>query len=286
MKRHMIIPDTQVTPDTPTDHLRWIGQAIVDYKPDVIIHLGDHADMKALSSYDKGKKAFEGRRVKHDIDAANRAMSLLMEPLHKYNRKRRLWKEKLYRPELHFCLGNHEHRINRCVNDMPELDGMISTTDLNYAEHGWQVHPFLQPITIDGITYAHFFANPMNGRPMGGQIESRIKNIGFSFTMGHQQCYMSGELTRANGTVHQGLVSGACYLHDAGYKGYQGNAHFRGIIIKNEVRHGNYDPMRLSLDYLCRKYEGVHVWEFMKTNYPDIFERSTWMRLQEQLEAA
>ena len=57
---HAMIPDTQVTPDTPTDHLEWIGHYLAEIRPDVIVHIGDHADMESLSSYDRGKKASEG----------------------------------------------------------------------------------------------------------------------------------------------------------------------------------------------------------------------------------
>ena len=57
--KHLIIPDTQVKPNTPTEHLKWAGQYAAEKKPDVIVHIGDHWDMESLSSYDKGKKSFE-----------------------------------------------------------------------------------------------------------------------------------------------------------------------------------------------------------------------------------
>ena len=41
-KRHFVIPDTQVKKGVPIDHMAWIGAAIRDYKPDVVVHLGDH----------------------------------------------------------------------------------------------------------------------------------------------------------------------------------------------------------------------------------------------------
>ena len=59
--KKLIIPDTQVKPGVPTDHMEWIGKYILDQKPDCVIHLGDHYDMHSLSSYDQGKKAGEGR---------------------------------------------------------------------------------------------------------------------------------------------------------------------------------------------------------------------------------
>jgi hypothetical protein len=80
-RTHLIIPDTQAKLGVPTDHLRWIGEYIVERKPDVVIHLGDHADMPSLSSYDVGKRDFEGRRYADDIEAsADKAFDVLCAP--------------------------------------------------------------------------------------------------------------------------------------------------------------------------------------------------------------
>ncbi|MDG2088118.1 MAG: hypothetical protein P8J68_05185, partial [Arenicellaceae bacterium] len=83
----------------------------------------------------------------------------------------------------------------------------------------------------------------MTGKPYGGMMETRIKNIGFSFTQGHQQTRKVGERELADGTIQRGLVVGACYLHNEAYKGPQGNSHWRGLIVKHEVHNGNYDLM-------------------------------------------
>ena len=50
---HLMIPDTQCKPNIDMSYLSWVGQYIVDKKPEVIVHIGDHADMPSLSSYDK-----------------------------------------------------------------------------------------------------------------------------------------------------------------------------------------------------------------------------------------
>lgn len=263
---HVVIPDTQVKPGVPTDHLSWIGQYIVDRlsgQSNVrIVHLGDHADMPSLSLYDKGKKAMEGRRYLADIEAANRGFAELNAPLVQYNAKRVLYKEKQWWPERHILLGNHEDRITRAAEDDAQLDGLLSLDALNYAELGWTVHPFLKPVFLDGVAYAHYFANPMTGRPYGGMVLTRLKTIGHSFTMGHQQT-LDYALRFVAGKSQHGLVAGACYLHDEDYKGWQGNAHWRGIVVKHEVRDGSYDPMFVSLDYLCRRYEGMELAEFL-----------------------
>lgn len=279
MRTHLVIPDTQITPDSPTDHLRWIGKYIAEKRPDVVIQIGDFNDCESLSSYDKGKKGFEGRRYIKDIEAGKKAMAELMRPIRKYNNRKRHLKEKLYRPEYHLTLGNHEHRISRAIDNQAEFDGLLSLDNLGYEEFGWTVHDFLKPVTIDGVTYAHFFANPMSGNPYGGQsIDTRLKNIGFSFTMGHQQTFMSGQRFLNNGQRIRGIVAGSCYLHDEDYRGPQSNGEWRGILMKHEVRDGQYDLMEVSLDKLCRKYEGCHVWKFMRDKYPEIYAQSTWMQ--------
>lgn len=265
MPSHLVIPDTQVRPGVPTDHLRWIGLYLLDRRPDVVIHLGDHWDLPSLSSYDRGKKAAEGRRLKEDIDAGNRALRLITDPLDQFNYGRRRRGQTEYLPRLVLLRGNHEHRLQRYIDEHGELDGALGFDALHSP--GWEVHDFLKPVFIDGVGYSHFWANPMTGRPYGGMVETRLRTIGHSFSMGHQQTLQTGVryVHGPNGPTQQrGLVAGACYLHEEDYKGYQGNAHWRGVLVKHEVDGGSYDLLEVSLDFLCRKYEGISLAEFLR----------------------
>ena len=130
----MIIPDTQVKRGVDLSYLEWIGKYIVDKKPDVIVQIGDFADMPSLSSYDVGKKSFEGRRYKDDIEAAREAMDILLEPMREYNARCRKDKKKQYRPRMVLTLGNHEQRIERAVEGNSKLDGTLGTDDLGYSK--------------------------------------------------------------------------------------------------------------------------------------------------------
>lgn len=267
---HLVIPDTQVKPGVPTDHLSWIGRYIVDHfagEPNVtIVHIGDHADMPSLSSYDKGKKSMEGRRYIEDIAAANAGFDLLNAALLEYNIRQAKNKHAQWWPDRHILLGNHEDRISRACEDDAQIEGLMSLDDLNYKKHGWTVHEYLDPVFLDGVGYCHYWQNTMTGRPLGGQAATRLKTIGHSFTMGHQQT-LDLAVRFVRGKAQWGVVAGACYLHDEDYKGPQGNAHWRGIIVKHEVHEGSYDPMLVSLDYLCRRYEGVGLEQFMREKY-------------------
>ena len=66
----LVLPDVQSKPGIDFTYLTRIGTYALEKKPDVIVCIGDFADMESLSSYDKGKKSFEGRRFKKDIEAA------------------------------------------------------------------------------------------------------------------------------------------------------------------------------------------------------------------------
>jgi len=258
---HLFIPDTQAKGGVPTAHLEWVGQYIVDKRPTRLIHIGDHWDMPSLSSYDRGKIQFEGRRYEKDIEAGNSGFALLNKPLEDHNRRKARHKEKQWWPDRHFFFGNHEDRINRAIAENAVLEGTIGYDDLDLR--GWTPHPFLEPVFLDGVGYAHYWYNPMNGRPYAGQAATRLKQVGHSFSMGHQQT-LDYAIRFVGERSQHALIAGACYLHDEDYKGPQGNAHWRGVVLKHQVEDGSYNPMFVDLDYLCRRYEGKRLSQFMR----------------------
>jgi len=136
----------QVKAGVDLSYLTWVGQYIADKQPDVIINIGDFADMPALSSYDVGRKSFEGRRYKTDIEVTKKAMDQLLAPMRELNEQRRKRKEKQYRPRMVLTLGNHEDRINRAVEGDPKLHGTIGIDDLGYEQAGWEVYPYPLPV--------------------------------------------------------------------------------------------------------------------------------------------
>lgn len=266
-KRHFFIPDSQTRPGVPTDHCRWIGHFILEMKPDVIVHAGDHWDMPSLSSWDKGKKQMEGRRYMEDVEAGNKAFKLYDAPTEKANWSHRKRGTAEYKPEKHLMRGNHEDRIRRAIEGDAFLDGALSFDHLESP--GWIVHDFLVPFFSDGVGYSHYWTNSM-GRPISGMPETMLKTIGHSFVAGHQQTLKVGNrfIQSPDGPKQQrALVAGASYQHTEDYLGPQGNAHWRGIIVMNEVNDGDYALMEITLDYLCRKYEGVPLKQFMDETY-------------------
>jgi len=251
--KHMVIPDTQVKPGCPIEHLQWAGQYAVDKKPDVIVHIGDHWDMPSLSHYDKGTKSFEGRRYTQDIAAGIAGMEEFLAPIRAEQRRLRVNKQKQWNPRLVFTLGNHENRITRAIESDPKLDGLISFDDLCLEGMGWEVVPFLAPIKIDGVVYAHYFTSGIMGRPVSSSRALLTKQFQ-SCVMGHVQDREISFAKRADGTRVTGLFSGIFYQHEEGYLNAQTNLSWRGIWMLHEVEDGAFDEMPVSLNYLRKRY--------------------------------
>lgn len=241
-ERHLIIPDVQARPGDDLSFLNCISRYIEEKRPDRVINLGDLADMASLSSYDIGKRQFEGRRYKADVNITKEA-------------NERIWEHVTYDPDSDIFEGNHEYRIQKVVDSDARLEGTIGLEDLEYAKYYKNVHPFLSVAKIGGIAYSHYFYNPNSGKPYGGTAHVKLKNIGMSFVMGHQQGLDVAMRELADGRQQIGIVAGSCYEHDETYRGPQANGHWRGIIMLHEVDGtGRADPMFVSLNYLRRKY--------------------------------
>lgn len=244
---HMVMPDIQAKSGVPDDHLEWAANYAVEKRPDVIIQIGDWADMESLSSYDKGKRSYEGRRYTKDIDAANRSLARFEDVIDRHNR---LNPKDQYRPRKVLTLGNHEYRIERATEIQPELHGKLSYDDLDFKRAGWEVHDFLRPVEIGGILYSHYFTSGPKGNPVSSAA-ALLRTRHQSCTQGHVQ---HTDIAIHPQTQHIALFAGTFYQHDEAYLSYQGNCQRRQIIMKFEVENGRYDPLFVSLKFLEKFY--------------------------------
>lgn len=244
---HMVIPDIQAKPNVSHDHLEWIANYAIEKRPDVIIQIGDWADFPSLSSYDRGKRCYEGRRYVKDVEAANYSLERFERQIEDYNRAHTA---EPYNPRKVITLGNHEHRVIRATDLDPALHGKLTLEDLDFERRGWEVHQFLEVVTIDSVQYAHYFVSGSMGRPVSSAA-ALLKARGGSATMGHVQRM---DVAYHPQTQQIGLMCGTAYLHDEEYLGPQGNCAPRQIIMKHEVDNGRYDLMAVSLRFLEKRY--------------------------------
>lgn len=259
-KNMLIIPDAHAAPEYDSDRFTALGNYIVKHKPEIIVCLGDFADMPSLSSYDKGTKGFEGRRYKKDVESVIDGQNKMFDPIKELNDKKKKNKEKQYKPRLFMCLGNHEDRIDRAVNSAPELEGAISIKDLQYEKFGWKLTPFKRTLTVEGIIFSHYFTSGVAGRPIssshiGHQLVSKLH---CSAVQGHSHLYNHAEQTRPDGQKIFGLSAG-CFSHPHYSESWCRDTEYtwwRGVVSLNGLDgEGYYDEINaVTQRKLLREY--------------------------------
>lgn len=246
---HLIIPDPHAAPGEDLSRFTYLGNLIAAVKPDVVVCIGDWADMPSLCSYDKGTKGFEGRRYKSDIESSCKAQELMFAPI-------RAAKKKL--PRFVMTTGNHDYaRINRAIEKDAVLDGTISVSDLQYEDFGWETYDFLEPVEIDGVYYAHYFPTGVMGRATSGehQAYTLLSKQFVSCTQGHTHTRDFAERTAPDGRRLMGMVTG-CYIdHHHAYAGQANKMWWPGVVIKRNVHQGQYDFEFIGLDRIKAEYK-------------------------------
>lgn len=256
--RVIVIPDTQVRAGVPTEHILAAGKYCCAHLPDKIVFIGDWWDMPSLNRFASNLE-LEGGRIEKDIDAGKEAMELFLKPFKQLNDKRRREKKKLYKPEMHFCTGNHDPmvRIPRLIDSHPILEGFAKDDCKQWLENkGIIVHDFLDILNIEDIRFSHYFQNMHSAKkgPLSGNIVTMMKNAGFSFVMGHQQGKKAHSFKLGDGSNRLGACVGSFYQHHETYEGKQGGNNWHGILVLNEVKNGGADLCEVSMNFLLEKY--------------------------------
>lgn len=254
----LIIPDSHSCPEHNNDRFTLAGKYILETRPDSVICLGDFADMGSLSSYDRGKKSFEGRRVINDIAAANDANTKLWEPVNSYNAMRKRNRDKQYKPKKVMLLGNHEDRISRAIETDAELDGLISVDSLEYEKHGWEVIPYMVPYVYEEIAFCHSFPTGVSGQPISGSNVAAsllLKNF-MSSVVGHNHIKDSDEKVRADGKRICGLSAGWFGDFTPGFALASSRFWWSGLTMLHDVVDGAFECEFQSMKMLQDRYNG------------------------------
>ena len=250
-RTHLVIPDAHAHPQFGNERADWLGKLIADIKPDVVVNLGDNADMPSLASYDKGKRAFQGRTYRADIDAHLDFQKRMWAPIRKLRKKL---------PYAVFLEGNHEQRIERAIDASPELEGSISFDDLEVRQYYDSIIRYRGGtpgiVELDGVHYAHYFVSGIMGRPIGGEhpAYSLLTKEFVSCTCGHIHVLDFSERTSADGRKIYGLVGGVFQDYEAPWAGEVNKLWWRGVILKRNVEDGQYDLQFISMDSLKKEY--------------------------------
>lgn len=226
----LILPDSHSRPEVSIRRFQWLARYLFDNPPDVLLCLGDLADMPSLSSYDgsiltgtgRKKASFNNRRIHADFAAANAAIEAL----------------NVFPGKKIFLTGNHEDRITRALSNVPELRGTFGLHSLQL--HRWEVVPFLEDFTIAGMAASHYFVTGVMGKSIGGDYPAAnlLRRQYQSAVMGHTHIW--DVAIRKGHRKLFGLVAG-CYLDPTQKEEYAGPAQgmwTSGVTLLRDVRQG------------------------------------------------
>jgi len=241
----LVIPDIQAKPGQKLRHLEHLAKFIRKIKPDCIVQLGDLWDYPSLSSYDRKKKASEGKRLIADHNIGCKAARMIT-PRHNCR--------------LIFTKGNHEYRVDLYENDYPELEGALPNCMSYMTSLGWEAYGFLDVVKVRGVSFSHFFPRASTGnvtassqRNGASTALNMLKANMTSCVAGHKQGLDSALFNAPDGRK-RGIIAGSFYTHDEKYLGPQGNNYWRGVLLLNNVKNGDFDLTEVSLEYLRKKY--------------------------------
>lgn len=249
--RHLVVPDPHATPGVSNRRANWAGKLINDLKPDVVVVLGDTADMPSLCTYDKGRKSAIGRTYQRDIDVHGDFQERLWHTVRRSKRKL---------PRRITLIGNHEYRIERAVDIQPELEGVVSLDDLCLGKFYDEVVPYEGStpgsITLDGVNYAHYLVSGISGRPISGErhASSLISKRLSSCVVGHSHLLDIATRTTHNGKRVYGIAAGCYQEHSPSFAGDAAKLWWRGVILLDNVNGGSFDLRTISLDSIRREY--------------------------------
>lgn len=256
IKKTILIGDPHSSPDTDNRRFDWLGNMILEIEPELVVCIGDFADLNSLSSYDKGKKSAELRRYRNDIAACHDALGKINKPLEDYNKQRKnIRKAQRLAPKKVMVLGNHEERITRAINLAPELEGTLSINDLKYLEYGWEVIPFKRPIEIEGVYFSHYFPSGVKGEAISGfSIAQNIvqKNM-VSSVCGHSHLWDHAIRNKPDGSSVIGLCCG-WYGETPTYDDATGNLWWSGLTVFHNMEKGVFDISQYNINRVKELY--------------------------------
>lgn len=254
MQDHLIIPDQHADPNHHNNRADWVGRLIADLKPEVVINMGDAADLSSLSTYDRGKASFHGRNYEQDIESHLEFQERLWAPMKRTKKKM---------PRRIVLEGNHEYRIKRAIELQPELEGErfgVSFKDLEFDRYYDTVVEYEGQtpgiITLDGVSYAHYFVSGIMGRAISGEHHaySLLAKNYTSCTAAHSHTVDYAVRTNTNGQKIMGCVAGVYQDYRSPWAGHVNDLWWAGVVYKKGVEDGTYSPQFISIDQLKREY--------------------------------
>ena len=202
--RIIVIGDTHDSPKIPQDRFKWIGKYIKDNQPDYIIQIGDFASFDSLSYFQKNTS--QAGKLKdaymQDIESLRTAIDLLDKHIDNDNLPR------------HCTFGNHEQRVHRFEEGIPEIQGMMRKELYDsFILRNWKHSEFGAFIIIAGVSFTHCPLNIMGKEYGGRNCELQIANDATNdIVFGHTHKYRDWKAPKIGDKNFVRIINVGCAL--------------------------------------------------------------------------
>lgn len=160
----LVIPDMHI-PYHSVSGWSLLLSVVRGWQPDIIVIIGDFADMYAISLHDKDpSRAFRLEEELIEVEEKIQELDAAALP----NASRRIYIE-----------GNHEHRISRFIKKNPvlhNLRGLSFAELIRLQEKGWEFYPYGTHTTVGKLNLTHDvgYAGVNAVRQTGQVFESNV----------------------------------------------------------------------------------------------------------------
>lgn len=230
------IGDTHADPnhDSSLQRFKDMGRYVAQFDCDVVVQIGDWFDMPSITSH-RGRLEAEGDRYHRDIEVGNDALATFMKPFRR--RKKKM-------PTFEYFVGNHEYRIERFLQQHPEMSGYMSLDDMEFQRYGWNITPFGRYKNIEGFwTTHHILGKTGKAVSLGPTFTRR----GVSMVVGHTHEMQHLVLPRQDTYTHGidlGCMTARGYTEAEDWSAPNANGVWRGIHIMDGVHNGDAAEIR------------------------------------------
>jgi len=231
-RKHLIIGDHHRKPGLDNADTVMLGELIEFVLPDVIVDIGDFADMPSCSSWDTDKASFVSESLAADITAANAGRAILNKHIAKARKRNPRWE-----PHCVAISGNHEVRLDRLLSHAMYARFRDCIPALDYT--GWEFVPFLKPKTIDGVTFMHYL--PYGKRAaVADNARLMLRHAKRSIVAGHSHMFDWHQEVDSFGGRAIALQVGCSFLHSEDYNPLS-HRYWRGVVVLRDVEAGAFD---------------------------------------------
>jgi hypothetical protein len=147
-------------------------------------------------------------------------------------------------PRFIFLIGNHEYRIERYVQQKPELSGKIGFHEFDFFKYGWETVPFGRFTNIGGFYCTHHILGKA-GRAVA--LAPTFTKRGVSMVVGHTHESKHIKLPRQTGYTHGldvGCMTRKGYAASEDWSAPNEHSTWRGLHIMDGVANGDYKEYR------------------------------------------